>query len=294
MATLIRAAGGVVWRPAGDGVEICLVHRERYDDWSLPKGKLEAGEHPLAAAVREVSEETGVTAVPQVRLPGVSYTVREGFPKTVDYWSMRYVSDDPRLVAESDEVNAIRWLPVDEASGLLSYSHDTQVVRDFTALPVVTAVCGLVRHAHAGKRGNWSGPDTARPLDKAGRARATELAALLALIRPAHLVSATPRRCVQTLEPLAELLDLPIVGDSALDEPKPGQDPEEKALSAAGRLAELAADGADFVACSQGKVMPAALAHLLGSETPDDFRTAKGGGWLVAFSGERAVAADRL
>ena len=294
MAAVIRAAGGVVWRPAGDGMEVCLVHRERYDDWSLPKGKLEADEHPLAAAVREVSEETGVSAVPQVRLPGVSYTVREGLPKTVDYWSMRYVSDDPLLVAESDEVNAVRWVTVGEAAAQLTYAHDAQVIDDFAALPAVTAVCAVVRHAHAGKRGNWSGPDTARPLDKAGRARAAELAALLALIRPAHLVSATPRRCVQTLEPLAELLDLPIVADSALDEPKPGQDPEENALAAAGRLAELAAAGSDFAACSQGKVMPAALAQLLGVENADDYRTAKGGGWLVAFAGERAVAADRL
>jgi 8-oxo-(d)GTP phosphatase len=294
MVALIRAAGGVVWRPAGGGVEICLVHRERYDDWSLPKGKLEEGEHPLAAAVREVAEETGVHAVPQVRLPGVRYTVREGFPKTVDYWSMRYASEEPALVAESDEVNATRWLSVDDALALLTYSHDTQVVQDFAALPPVTGVCGLVRHAHAGKRGAWSGPDSARPLDRPGRARAAALAPLLALLRPAHLVSATALRCVQTLEPLAELLDLPVVADSALDEPKPGQDQDEKALSTGGRLAELAAEGADFVACSQGKVMPGALAMLLATGSPDDYRTPKGGGWLVAFTAEGAFSADRL
>ena len=96
--TPVRAAGGVVWRtgPDGAGVQICLVHRPRYDDWSLPKGKLEKGEHPLAAAVREVGEETGVRAVPQVRLPGVNYALRDGTPKTVDYWSMRCESVDGR------------------------------------------------------------------------------------------------------------------------------------------------------------------------------------------------------
>ncbi|MEV4538360.1 NUDIX domain-containing protein [Asanoa sp. NPDC049518] len=294
MVAVIRAAGGVVWRPARRGVEICLVHRERYDDWSLPKGKLEAGEHPLAAAVREVAEETGVHAVPQVRLPGVRYTVREGFPKTVDYWSMRYSSEEPALVEDSDEVNETRWLSVDDALALLSYSHDTGVVRDFAALPPVTAVCGLVRHAHAGKRSTWSGPDSARPLDRPGRDRAAELAPLLALVRPAHLVSATPLRCVQTIEPLGALLDLPVVADSALDEPKPGQDPDEKALSTAGRLAELAAEGSDFVACSQGKVMPGALSRLLGTGPSADYHTPKGGGWLVAFTAEGALAADRL
>jgi 8-oxo-(d)GTP phosphatase len=293
MVAVIRAAGGVVWRPKGDGVEVCLVHRPRYDDWSLPKGKLEAGEHPLAAAVREGAEETGVRAVPQVRLSSVSYTVREGFPKTVDYWSMRYAAEEPALVEDSDEVNETRWLSVDDALALLTYSHDTGVVRDFAALPPVTTVCGLVRHAHAGKRSTWSGPDSARPLDRPGRHRAAELAPLLALVRPAHLVSATPLRCVQTIEPLGALLDLPVVADSALDEPKPGQDPEEKALSTAGRLAELAAEGANFVACSQGKVMPGALSHLLGGPS-EDYRTPKGGGWLVAFTAEGAHAADRL
>jgi 8-oxo-(d)GTP phosphatase len=99
---------------------------------------------------------------------------------------------------------------------------------------------------------------------------------------------------VQTLEPLAELLDLPVVADSALDEPKPGQDQEEKALSTGGRLAELAAEGTDFVACSQGKVMPGALAMLLATGSPDDYRTPKGGGWLVAFTAEGAFSADRL
>ncbi|GAA1875333.1 NUDIX hydrolase [Asanoa iriomotensis] len=291
---MIRAAGGVVWRPAGDGVDICLVHRPRYDDWSLPKGKLEADEHPLAAAVREVAEETGVRAVPQVRLSSVSYTVREGFPKTVDYWSMRYAADDPSVEVDADEVNGIRWLPVDEALRLLSYSHDVRVVRDFATLPLVTAVCGLVRHAHAGKRSAWTGPDTARPLDGDGRDRAAALAPLLAPLRPAHLVSATPLRCVQTLEPLAGLLDLPIVADSALDEPSPGQNPDEKALSTAGRLAELAAAGTDFVACSQGKVMPGALTRLLDGNGKGDYHTPKGGGWLVAFSADGAVAADPL
>ena len=286
---MIRAAGGVVWRPDGT---ICLVHRPRYDDWSLPKGKLEPGEHPLSAAVREVAEEAGVSAVPQVRLTGVRYALRDGTPKTVDYWSMRYADDVPERRA-AGEVDEIRWVAPEEAATLLTYGHDARVVADFAALPPVTAVCALVRHAHAGKRGTWPGPDTARPLDARGRAQAAALAPLLALLRPTRLVSATPRRCVQTLDPLAAMLDLPIETDSALDEPKPGQDAEENALSAAGRLVELAA-GDTFVACSQGKVIPEALARLLGDDRPDDHHTPKGGGWLVAFSAESAVAADAL
>jgi 8-oxo-(d)GTP phosphatase len=294
----IRAAGGVVWRPAAGGPQVCVVHRPRYDDWSLPKGKLERGEHPLLAAVREVGEETGVVAVPQVRLDSVRYGMRDGTPKTVDYWSMRCVDVDPSLT--TSEVDELSWMTVDEAALRLTYAHDVRVVRDFAQLPPVTAVCAVVRHATAGKRGTWSGPDGARPLDAQGREQAAALAPLLALLRPVRLASATPVRCVQTLEPLAELLDLPIEADSSFDEPRPGQHPDENALAAAARLLELAtSDGGSLAVCSQGKVLPDALARLLGEDpavrsAADRFATPKGDGWLVAFSGDRAVAADRF
>ncbi|WSN12542.1 NUDIX hydrolase [Micromonospora sp. NBC_01699] len=289
MTHLIRAAGGVVWRPSERGVQVCLVHRPRYDDWSLPKGKLEPDEHPLLAAVREVAEEAGVRAVPESRLRSVRY-FSEGRPKRVDYWGMRAVAEGG--FEPETEVDDIRWLAVDDAIGLVTYAHDTWVLRDFAALAPVTSVLAMFRHAHAGSRGIWSGPDTARPLDAEGVAQARTVAALGALIRPVRLRSATARRCVQTLEPLAALSDLPIEVDSDLDEPKPGQDVAECALALAARLTELAADGRTTVVCSQGKVIPGALAHL--SRTPADYRTPKAGGWLLAFSADRLLGADRL
>lgn len=293
MADLIpvRAAGGVVWRPGRDDVEVCVVHRPRYDDWSLPKGKLEPGEHPLVAAVREVAEETNVRAVPQVRLPQAQYTMRDGVPKTVDYWSMRAVDDGGFEV--HTEVDQMRWLPVEDAAQLVSYSHDVSVLRAFAALPAVSTVLAVVRHASAGKRGAWTGPDTARPLDEEGLAQARALVPLLELVRPRRLVAATVRRCRQTLDPLAERLDLPIEADSALDEPAPGEDPDGNALAAARCLREMAAAGVPAAVCSQGKVIPDALAHLAGA-SPDDYPTPKGAGWLLAFAGDRLVAADRL
>ncbi|MGI5213606.1 NUDIX hydrolase [Plantactinospora sp. CA-290183] len=307
----VRAAGGVVWRPSGSGIEVCLVHRPRYDDWSLPKGKLDPGEHPLTAAVREVAEEADVRAVPQVRLPPVHYAMRDGTPKVVQFWSMR--ANGAGGFQPETEVDNVRWLPVEQALRLVSYEHDVRVLHDFAALPPVTAVLGLVRHAHAGKRGTWSGPDTARPLEAAGWAEARALAGLLAPIRPVRLLSAAPRRCVQTLQPLAELLDERIEVDSAFDEPLPGQDAEENVLAAAGRLLELALDATSAAVCSQGKVIPGALARLAASGLParsadrngrsgasapprsaDDYRTGKGSGWLLAFAGGRLVAVDRL
>ncbi|MEH0840961.1 NUDIX hydrolase [Micromonospora sp. CPCC 205711] len=285
----IRAAGGVVWRPAADGVQVCLVHRPRYGDWSLPKGKLERGEHPLLAAVREVAEETDVRAVPQVRLPTVGYR-SEGLPKTVDYWSMLAVGVGG--FQPGTEVDDVRWLDVDEAIRLVSYPHDAEVLAAFAALPRVTGTVALVRHAHAGRRATWSGPDIGRPLDAEGWAQAAALAPLVALVRPTRLLSASPRRCVQTLDPTAALLDLPIEICGDLDEPAPGQQADECALAAAARLAGLAATGEPVGVCSQGKVIPGALERLTGRA--DDFTTPKGGGWLLAFAADRLVAADRL
>ncbi len=285
----IRAAGGVVWRPGPGGVEVCLVHRPRYGDWSLPKGKLEPGEHPLRAAVREVAEETDVRAVPQVRLPGASYR-SEGRPKVVDYWSMRAVATGG--FQPGTEVDEVRWLAADEAVRLVSYPHDAEVLAAFAALPPVTGALVLVRHGHAGRRGTWPGPDTGRPLDAEGWAQAYALAPLVALVRPVRLLSASARRCRQTLDPAAAMLDLPIEVDGDLDEPRPGQDRDECVLAAAARLAALGAAGDPVAVCSQGKVIPGALERLTGR--PDDFATPKGGGWLLAFAGGNLLGADRL
>ncbi|MFC8296353.1 NUDIX domain-containing protein [Micromonospora orduensis] len=288
--TGIRAAGGVAWRPSDDGVRVCVVHRPRYGDWTLPKGKLEPGEHPMAAAVREVAEEADVRGVPQVRLPSVRYR-SEGQAKLVDYWSMLAVASGG--FEPGTEVDDIRWLAVDEAIRLVSYPHDAEVLGAFAALPQVTATVALVRHAHAGKRATWTGPDTARPLDAQGWAQASALAELIALVRPGRLVSASPRRCVQTLDPAAALLDLPIEICGDLDEPQPGQQGDEQVLATAARVLELAHAGGRVAVCSQGKVLPGALERLSG-RTDEDFTTPKGGGWLLAFTVDGLLATDRL
>jgi phosphohistidine phosphatase SixA len=241
--------------------------------------------------VREVDEETGVRAQPQLRLPSVRYW-RNGLPKVVDYWAMRAVSV-PEFVPNT-EVNGVRWLSPSAAARTVTYEHDAQVLRHFAGLPRTTCVLALVRHALAGKRGTWSGPDAARPLDAAGRVQAHALAPLLALGEPRRLISASVRRCRQTIDPLAALADLPIEVDSRFDEPQAGDDPTAVAAGAAARLRELAASGTPAVVCSQGKVIPQALAALAGIGSAKAWTTPKGTGWLLAFAGPHLIAADRL
>lgn len=125
----VRAAGGLLWRPGSDGeVEVALVHRPAYDDWSLPKGKVMAGEEDLAAALREVEEETGLRAEPGAELATSRYVDRRGRDKTVRYWAMRPVSGRFRPNREVDE---LRWLPASEAIALLTYDHDRDLLRTF-------------------------------------------------------------------------------------------------------------------------------------------------------------------
>ncbi|HEY3009809.1 MAG TPA: NUDIX hydrolase [Micromonosporaceae bacterium] len=287
--TPVRAAGGVVWRPAAGEPSVCLVHRPRHNDWSLPKGKLTAGEPTIAAAVREVFEETAVRAAPQVRLPSVSYWVGEGLPKTVDYWSMCELWADE--FTPNDEVDELCWLPATDAERLLTYGHDGDVLRAFRALPPVSATVTLIRHAEAGDRRAWLGADSARPLEPAGERQAAALTDLLALFAPERLVSASPRRCLQTLAGLADRLDLPIEVDTAFDESHASPD----GTVAAERLVAVARSARSTVVCGQGGSIAPALAQLLdGGANVSQYHTPKGDGWLLAFAGIAVVGADRL
>jgi 8-oxo-dGTP pyrophosphatase MutT (NUDIX family) len=117
----VEAAGGVIAR----GGLVALVHRPRYDDWTLPKGKLDSGESFEDAAVREVFEETGLRCRLVRELPAVEYQVR-GRPKVVRYWLMEVESETP--LADNDEVDEVRWLAPAQALGLLSYEHDRDVL----------------------------------------------------------------------------------------------------------------------------------------------------------------------
>jgi 8-oxo-dGTP pyrophosphatase MutT (NUDIX family) len=131
-ANHVRAAGGVVWRRPDEGsVQILLVHRPRYDDWSLPKGKCDEGETDAACALRETREETGLTCRLGSELPSTRYHDNKGRPKTVRYWAMEPVAGDGEFTPNA-EIDEISWLPIPQAVTLLSYDHDRAIVQAFT------------------------------------------------------------------------------------------------------------------------------------------------------------------
>src|SRR5579859_2106425 len=122
----VQAAGGVVTRTgAGGEIEVLVVHRPRYDDWTLPKGKLDPGETHADAAVREVEEETGLRCSLERELRGAEYVDSRGRPKKVRYWHMQPLAG---AFTATDEVDEIRWVPLPQVAALLSYDRDVAVV----------------------------------------------------------------------------------------------------------------------------------------------------------------------
>jgi 8-oxo-dGTP diphosphatase len=279
---VVRAAGGVVWRLRKGKVEIALVHRVRYDDWSLPKGKLENGESELAAAVREVGEELGSRVAVSRRIGTVSYTVATGL-KTVTYWVMRHLDGE---FAAGDEVDAVEWLRPKAAREQLTYDVDRRIVNDFIAVPVPDSVIVLVRHAKAGKRGEWRGPDDERPLEPAGREQAERLVTLLDMFAPDRVIAAHPVRCVQTVQPLATRLGVDLRIDPAFADESYVRAPAatEDALMA------LAKPGKVTVVCSQGTAIPNLIDQL--GRGVRDTDTKKGAAWALAIVDGGVVSTD--
>jgi 8-oxo-dGTP diphosphatase len=252
----VLAAGGVLWRTGPDGgLETAVVHRPRYDDWSLPKGKPVDGEHLLETAVREVAEETGLDVVVGRRSLRTSYPVLEG-SKRVDYWLMRCVGGE---FEPNDEVDELRWVSTDDAADLCTHDHDRDVLADLarTDVPREPRLL-LVRHGRAGDRAAWDGPDELRPLDQKGQGQAQRLADVLPSFAPTAILTAERTRCRQTVEPLAERLGLDVEALPELGEEEFADDPEA-GLAAVDRL--LAAPEVTVV-CSQGGAIPSVLMAL--------------------------------
>jgi len=295
---LIRAAGGVPWRAAPDGrgePEVLLVHRTKYDDWSLPKGKQEPGEQLPVTAVREVREESGARITLGRRLLPVRYQTG-GQPKRVDYWTARVTGTEDGAVP-NHEADQAEWLSASLAAMRASYSHDIAVLEDFATQSPDTVPLILLRHAKALPRGDWHGDDAERPLDGTGRVDAKALAVLLTCFAPAaHVVTSPTVRCAETVRPYAELT-------GAIVRPEPALQPARTGSGAwSARIAAAVAAGEPAVFCAHRENLGDLLVAALGALDATDVRVAGADGpeplptsgfWALHTAGGRLVAVDR-
>jgi 8-oxo-dGTP diphosphatase len=289
----IAAAGGLLWRNGERGlVEVVAVWRPKVGNWSLPKGKLDPGEHPLTAACREVEEETGIPVIPQLWLCRASYVLPnpEGdILKYVDYWSMRTEKPDAAFHAD-EEIGERRWITLAEARETLTRPRDQQVLKAFASLPTVTATVLLVVPAETDQ--GRAGPEMTRPLSARGQEQAVRLAALASLYQPDRAYSASGRASVQTAEPLARAVRCRLSGDSAFDTEAHERNPERSSA----RVRELSGGGGAVIVCAEPEVVSDTVAILADEDGVDvpDVSTRPGEAWVLSLSGQKLVGVERL
>ncbi len=287
---IVLAAGCVLWRPGHreSAEEVAVIHRPRYDDWSLPKGKVDPGETEPVTAVREVLEETGHHVQLGRRIATVSYPI-DPRTKKVQYWSARSIGGS---FAPNNEVDDLIWLSAAAAIKKVSYAYDRKVLRRWAKHPADTKSVLIVRHGTAGSKSRFSGDDKIRPLDKKGRAQAEALVAQLATFGPTDVYSADRVRCHQTVEPLAEELGVTINNEPTLTEEAYADNPKRGRR----RALQIAESHRTPVICTQGKVIPDLIAWWCEREgvRPDKSRNRKGSTWVLSLANGRLIAADHI
>lgn len=241
----VVAAGLVVVR-AG---RVLLVHRPRYDDWSFPKGKVDRGESVLAAAVREVQEETGLLARARAPLAPQRYPVARGRTKVVHYWTGQVIGDDDvSAYAVNAEIDQVAWVDVTRAATRLTYEHDRDTLDAALGLPKTRSLI-VLRHAKARPRKTWRGHDRQRPLLSQGATESLRVAPMLAAYDPGRVVTSPALRCVQTVAPYVARAERDVEVRAELSE-------EGGSETVADVVADLLTSGERAVLCTHRPVLP--------------------------------------
>jgi 8-oxo-(d)GTP phosphatase len=232
-AIAVTAAGAIPWRLNSDNkdeLEVLLIHRPRYDDWSWPKGKIDKGETVPECAAREVLEEIGLNAPLGIPLPPIHYHVSAGL-KVVHYWAVDV--DGARLVPDGKEVDSVMWCSPEKAARLLSNPSDVGPLEHLVAAhdrgELSTWPLLIVRHAKAKPRSSWSKAEGDRPLAATGMRQAQAVGRLLQAWKPARIVSSPWLRCVATIAPYAKASDAKVKLNEALTEHRHGRSPHKTA-----------------------------------------------------------------
>ena len=259
-APLIQAAGAVLWRKSDKSkLEIAIIHRPRYDDWSLPKGKVETGESHISAGYREIQEETGYESTFGPEIGTVVYKL-EGAPKEVRYWAA--AATVKTGTPNPQEVDEVLWLEPDKAKEKLTNKDDRAIVNFFLEFGADTFPIILLRHAKALKRTDWDGDDGDRPLEHRGQLQAKRLLPIYLPYGISEVHTSDALRCIETIDLMARLIEKTPIFSADLSEYGYAKDKE----APLDYVQDLMDRGAPAIICSHNPIIPKLVKKLVGKK----------------------------
>lgn len=285
---MIKAAGAIIWREnLPFELEVLVIHRPQYDDWSFPKGKVEEGETPIAAAFREVKEETGVEAIFGQYLGTTSYKV-EDHKKKVKYWMAQAYKESAPFTPNA-EVDKIEWVDIKTARHFLTHDEDRDLLDEFVAKERYVSTLILLRHAKAIKRSEWNDYDLDRPLSAEGIEQSERLIRHLQPFGINGIYSSDALRCYTTVEPLADALGLSVNVTQILNE----ESFEKKAKDPVEYVRQLMKMGGNQLVSGHNPVIPHILTKIARVEySADDLSPADA--WIIYHRGDKVYAVEFL
>ena len=258
--SMIQAAGAVLWRKASnDDLEIAVIHRPRYDDWSLPKGKVEPGESHISAGYREIQEETGYESIFGPEIGTVVYKL-EGAPKEVRYWSAAATTQTGK--PNPEEVDQVEWLAPKKAKEKLTNKDDRAIVDFFLDFGADTFPIILLRHAKALKRTDWDGDDGDRPLEHRGQLQAKRLLPIYMPYAATEIHTSDALRCIETVDVMARSLQKTPIFSKDLSEYGFEIDRE----APLDYVQDLMDRGVPAMVCSHNPIIPKVVKKLVGKK----------------------------
>jgi len=273
---VIECAGALIWRVHKGTLQVKLIHRPKYDDWSWPKGKVDPGETLAAAAVREVKEETGKYVALGIALPGLQYITPDGELKRVHYWAARQITKaDPSVTArrpvapvDPAEVDRSQWCDASEAAKRLSRAADktplAALVSAYRHGTLDTHVVAIARHGKAVARSQWNATEATRPLTPLGTAQALALVPVLAAFGISKIVTSEWERCSATIQPYVQAAQVSGGETELFTEASYERNPEAVIQA----VKTLVGEHEPAVLCTHRPVLPA-LFKTMGKLTPE-------------------------
>lgn len=256
----IVAAGALCWRQREGGIEVLLIHRPNYDDWSWPKGKLDDGETLPQCAVREIREEINLNITLGIPLPITHYEVK-GRSKEVWYWAAE-IQNGTKAKADGKEVDKVKWVDIPTARKMLTMESDVipldYLEKSAKNRTLRTKPFIIVRHAKAKPRSTWTRAEADRPLAPTGRRQAFQVSKLLTSWMPTYLISSPWQRCIETMTPFLRHTDRRIRQKKSLTETAA----REKPAKAQSTIKKLMQDTRCTAVCTHRPVLPLVLAAL--------------------------------